>query len=111
PLARAGPVDRLLPPAARLWPSSECPAVVVDRTLRAERGSRFANERAELHQRLIEPPSAFSVFRHQLLGELPDVLGCECSLQHSPHVRIDRRNGFFIREARNRSCCVRTATR
>src|SRR5216117_2419642 len=109
--AREGcPVDSGPTPAGRLWPSSECPAVVFDRTLRAQRASRLANQCPQFHQGLIESPRSFSILRNKRLGELPYVLRPERSREHSFHVRVHGGHWLLIRKARHCSCCVPSDT-
>src|SRR5437867_5483623 len=76
----------------------DCPAVRPYRALRAFWLSRHANERAQLHDRLIEFPGALSVARHQSTCEFPNLArcgmrdaGCACSSTTTyPASRISR---------------------
>src|SRR5712664_2063360 len=76
---------------------------------------RHANQRSQLHYRLIEFPGAFAVPRHQLARQVPDLC---CTLQvtrctteeHAPEhpvdVGIDGRHGLLVGKRRDSPCCV-----
>src|SRR2546421_1992600 len=90
------------------------------RALRAFRPSRHAYQRSQLHDRLIELPGSFAVFRYQRPCQLPD-LRCtlhvaRCTIEeHAPEhaidVRVDCRHRFLVSKTRHRAGGARSDSR
>src|SRR5712691_7041999 len=104
------------------WRTRDGPAGLANgshRALWTPRLSRHADQRSQLHDRLIEPPGTFAVCWNQCAGELPDLAGCgmrdagceEHSSNHPRHIRVDRWYRLLICETRYRPRCVRSDPR